>query len=53
MEVLQVHIEEAGYDNQTTVLQNVSFQVERGQLVGLIGPNGPAKVPQSKGFWVC
>ncbi|MDT2258793.1 ABC transporter ATP-binding protein [Paenibacillus larvae] len=50
MEVLQVHIEEAGYDNQTTVLQNVSFQVERGQLRSYRAERGRQKYHNQRDF---
>lgn len=41
--VLDVSIEEAGYEAGDKRISDVSFQVRRGQLLGLIGPNGAGK----------
>ena len=41
-EVLTVQDLAVGYRN-TTVAQNINFQIERGQRVGLLGPNGTGK----------
>jgi ABC-2 type transport system ATP-binding protein len=41
--VLDVAIEEAGYEAGDPRIFNISFQVRRGQLLGLIGPNGAGK----------
>ena len=41
--VLQVSIEEAGYEPSRPCIFNLSLEVKRGQLVGLIGPNGAGK----------
>lgn len=41
--VLEVSIEEAGYDQGDVRISGVSFRVKRGQLLGLIGPNGAGK----------
>jgi ABC-2 type transport system ATP-binding protein len=43
MELLRVHIEQAGYEERDNVIRNVAFTLEAGQLVGLIGPNGAGK----------
>lgn len=41
--VLDVTIDEAGYEAGDPRITNISFQVRRGQLLGLIGPNGAGK----------
>lgn len=41
--VLDVDIEEAGYEAGDPRIYEISFQVRRGQLLGLIGPNGAGK----------
>ncbi|MFC3750365.1 ABC transporter ATP-binding protein [Paenibacillus sp. GCM10012306] len=41
--VLDVEIEEAGYEAGDPRIFDISFQVRRGQLLGLIGPNGAGK----------
>lgn len=41
--VLDVSIDEAGYEAGDKRITDVSFQVRRGQLLGLIGPNGAGK----------
>ncbi|MGZ9587192.1 ABC transporter ATP-binding protein [Paenibacillus marinisediminis] len=43
MSVLDVNIEEAGYDQGDIKIRNIQFEVEPGQLVGIIGPNGAGK----------
>lgn len=43
MEVLQIDIKEAGYEEGEAVLRNVNFKMNRGELVGLIGENGAGK----------
>lgn len=41
--LLSVNIDEAGYSPDSTVLKNIHFSVDSGELVGLIGPNGAGK----------
>ncbi|WBL14180.1 ABC transporter ATP-binding protein [Sutcliffiella sp. NC1] len=41
--LLTLEIEKAGYDEGMSILSNVTFNVTRGELVGLIGPNGAGK----------
>ncbi|TCZ77024.1 ABC transporter ATP-binding protein [Paenibacillus albiflavus] len=41
--VLEVKIEEAGYDQTEAKIRNISFALQSGQLLGLIGPNGAGK----------
>jgi ABC-2 type transport system ATP-binding protein len=43
MNVLQVDIRKAGYEASATVIRDVAFSIEAGELVGLIGPNGAGK----------
>ncbi|WP_262372511.1 hypothetical protein [Sutcliffiella horikoshii] len=39
MELLTLHLEKAGYDDEMSVVQNIDFTVSKGEMVGLIGPN--------------
>lgn len=41
--VLNCDLKEAGYSKGESVLKNVTFSVQPGELVGLIGPNGAGK----------
>ncbi|MEK3899423.1 ABC transporter ATP-binding protein [Paenibacillus sp. FSL R7-0179] len=41
--VLDVVIEEAGYEAGDIRISGISFQVRKGELLGLIGPNGAGK----------
>ncbi|ASA25521.1 ABC transporter ATP-binding protein [Paenibacillus donghaensis] len=41
--VLDVAIEAAGYEAGDTRIVDISFQVRKGELLGLIGPNGAGK----------
>ncbi|UQZ34714.1 ABC transporter ATP-binding protein [Paenibacillus sp. PK3_47] len=41
--VLEVAIEEAGYEAGDKRIAGITFEVRRGQLLGLIGPNGAGK----------
>jgi len=43
MDVLQVDIEYAGYDEKSDAIHDIRFSVGSGELVGLIGPNGVGK----------
>ncbi|WP_438351895.1 ABC transporter ATP-binding protein [Paenibacillus sp. FA6] len=41
--VLEVNIEQAGYEQGHPCIFNISFQVRSGELLGIIGPNGAGK----------
>ncbi|WP_054943050.1 ABC transporter ATP-binding protein [Paenibacillus ihuae] len=41
--VLEVFIDEAGYEAGDKRISGISFQVRQGELLGLIGPNGAGK----------
>ncbi|WNR45449.1 ABC transporter ATP-binding protein [Paenibacillus roseipurpureus] len=41
--VLNVHIEEAGYDEVPDMIKGIHFTVKQGELIGLLGPNGAGK----------
>ncbi|MNH87328.1 ABC-type transporter ATP-binding protein EcsA [compost metagenome] len=41
--VIQVHIEEAGYEEGNPKIRGVDIDVRAGRLTGLIGPNGAGK----------
>jgi ABC-2 type transport system ATP-binding protein len=41
--ILNTTIQEAGYGRDDLILQDISFEVGKGELVGLIGPNGAGK----------
>ncbi|MBV6685158.1 ABC transporter ATP-binding protein [Rossellomorea sp. RS05] len=41
--ILNTTIQEAGYSRDDLILQDISFEVGKGELVGLIGPNGAGK----------
>lgn len=41
--VLQVKLDEAGYENEKATITNIGIEVRNGEMVGLIGPNGAGK----------
>ncbi|MCT1901386.1 ABC transporter ATP-binding protein [Oceanobacillus sojae] len=41
--MLQVHIDSAGYQQKELYLKNISFTINPGEIVGLIGANGAGK----------
>lgn len=43
LDVLQVHIQEAGYIGTEAVVHDLQFTVRSGEWLGLIGPNGSGK----------
>lgn len=43
MDVLNVQLNDAGYDKQTTIIKDIHFTLQPGELIGLIGPNGAGK----------
>lgn len=43
MELLRVNIEEASYELNKSVISEVNFTVNSGEIIGLIGPNGAGK----------
>lgn len=43
MELVQVNIESAGYTAEKSVIEQIAFSIQAGELVGLIGPNGAGK----------
>ena len=43
MNVLEVHIEQAGYEEAAAVIREIQFSVGKGELLGLIGDNGAGK----------
>ncbi|WP_404444645.1 hypothetical protein [Sutcliffiella horikoshii] len=40
MELLTLQLDKAGYDDEMSVVQDINFKVSKGEMVGLIGPNG-------------
>ncbi len=43
MTLLNVNIEEAGYERDNPIINNIQFNIQEGELIGLIGPNGAGK----------
>jgi ABC-2 type transport system ATP-binding protein len=43
LEMVNVRIEEAGYEGRKDVIRDIHFSIQPGELVGLIGPNGAGK----------
>ncbi|MGO4274674.1 ATP-binding cassette domain-containing protein, partial [Paenibacillus sp. TAF58] len=41
--VLNVKIDQAGYDEVPDIIKKIHFDVRQGELVGLLGPNGAGK----------
>lgn len=40
MDILQIQIKSAGYANNKKAIENICFSLKKGELTGLIGPNG-------------
>ncbi|MBP2241467.1 ABC-2 type transport system ATP-binding protein [Cytobacillus eiseniae] len=43
MTLLNVDIQSAGYEKDKAIIQDIHFQLKKGELIGLIGPNGAGK----------
>ncbi|MFD2615075.1 ABC transporter ATP-binding protein [Paenibacillus gansuensis] len=43
MQLLEVSIRKAGYEEQYSVIHDIGFRLQEGELIGLIGPNGAGK----------
>ena len=41
--LLKVDIKTAGYEKDKTIIENIQFSLEKGELIGLIGQNGAGK----------
>jgi len=43
LSLLKASINKAGYEIDKTIIQDIHFSIESGELIGLIGPNGAGK----------
>jgi ABC-2 type transport system ATP-binding protein len=43
MSILNIEIKSAGYEKDESIIQDIAFRIDQGELVGLIGPNGAGK----------
>jgi ABC-2 type transport system ATP-binding protein len=43
LSLLKTSIHKAGYEIEKTIIQDIHFSIEPGELIGLIGPNGAGK----------
>lgn len=50
MSILRVHIEEAGYEREKATIHQINFDIEKNELVGMIGANGAGKSTTIKGI---
>ncbi|MBU9720789.1 MULTISPECIES: ABC transporter ATP-binding protein [Bacillaceae] len=50
MNALEVDIKYAGYPGEASIINNIQFEVKKGELVGLIGSNGSGKSTTIKGI---
>lgn len=43
MDILNISIEKAGYEENQSIIHDVQFSLHKGELIGIIGPNGAGK----------
>lgn len=43
MNLIEVEIRSAGYEKENVTIQDITFRIEKGELIGLIGPDGAGK----------
>lgn len=43
MDILNISIEKAGYEENQPIIHDVQFSLHEGELIGIIGPNGAGK----------